>query len=197
MTLREACKRALGVACVCGATTSAAEAPESIVGTWRADMNRTMQEMLSEFAATQRRALAERQAPEGNGGFLLGDMSSSKQAPMPPPTPSADPTITVTITDETMTWETPNQPTKTFSYKVTGGNAALVHLELIDEEGKQTAGSVRLIEGGLAMDLPGGECPPPKPAGDDPFTSGDLAETTAAEPPRCQALKVLYFKPAD
>jgi hypothetical protein len=95
---------------------------------------------------------------------IVGTWDLAPIAPVGAPSSSVavvKPTLSLTITAETYTWDPGCAPATTFSYEVVGGNARLVVVDLVDAGGKHITRNIRLVEEGLAFDLPATECRSP------------------------------------
>jgi hypothetical protein len=98
---------------------------------------------------------------------IVGTWDLAPTAPLGAPSSSvavAKPTLTLTITADTYTWDPGCAPATTFNYQIVGGNAGLVVVDLVDASGKHVTRNIRLVEKGLAFDVPATECRSPSAA---------------------------------
>ena len=119
--------------------TALGEVPESIVGTWRLDMTRTMNEYFDQIVQAQ---------PESKSAQLPQEARTvlAEQAE------EMNPEVTFSITKDTMTVTQGNEEPINTPYTVIGGNSRLVIIESTDDNGYETVLNIRLVEGGIATE---------------------------------------------
>jgi hypothetical protein len=118
----------------------AAETPGSIVGVWTLDLARTMAEHIQAVS---------REHPEL---FPQGTLQS-RRATVPS---EAQQSLlgTLTITDDEMIQANPTSGTTISRYRVIGGNAGSLTLEITGDDGIESVAEVRFVEGGFVIRSP-------------------------------------------
>ncbi len=115
----------------------AAETPGSIVGIWTLDLARTMAE---HFQAVSREhpALFPQRTPQSQGATVPSEAQQWALG-------------TLTITDEEMIQTNPRSGTTISRYRVIGGNAGSLTLEIAGDDGIESVAQVRFVEGGFVI----------------------------------------------
>ena len=120
------------------AVNSLAQAPDSIIGVWHFDAVRTMTEAL------------ERRAEKEPERFTREMVDAQRVSIASLPT-QAVPEVTLTISETTISTKNRSMSATSYPYRVIGGNARLVIVEVTDEQGFQTITNVHLLEDGIAI----------------------------------------------
>jgi hypothetical protein len=118
--------------------SSVGEAPESILGTWHFDLVRTMTEHIDRVA-------------QARPDLISAEAAALQKSQLPELAKQARAQATVTITEDTIISRTGDDRIQS-SYRVIGGNSALVMIESTDEEGYTSVTHVRLVDGGIAIE---------------------------------------------
>lgn len=118
----------------------AADTPSSIVGIWTLDLTRTMTEHIQNVS---------REHPDlVPPGTVQGHIATI-------PDQAQQPSLgTLTITDDEMISNNPMTGTTISRYRVIGGNAASLTIEVTDEEGLEFLTQIRFHEGGIVIRTP-------------------------------------------
>ncbi len=194
---------------------SAAEIPDSIVGTWQFDLLRTVSEQVDRVA---------RLHPD----IINPDMAKAQKSALSKSTDMPETHILLTVSEDTITVEGTDSFLTTNSYTVIGGNSRLLVVESTDEDGYRSVLNIRLVDGGIAVETTDCRNNPEQcerdlqrtkeklreryqgrsaensptdvdPAGAVLSAEGSILEGTLAAPDRDEVtrLKWVYFKPAE
>ena len=118
----------------------AAETPDSIVGVWTLDLTRTMAEHIP-AVSREHPELFPQPTLQSRRATVLSEAQQSALG-------------TLTITDDEMIQTNPTSGTTISRYRVIGGNAASLTLEITRDDGIESVAQVRFVEGGFAIRSP-------------------------------------------
>lgn len=140
-----------GLACwllVLAPLTSLGDVPESIIGTWRLDLPRTVEQLIDQHPRPSAEAPATDSTRAADGSSVVLAPAYQDHA-----TELADPSnTTMTITEATISTTSRDMATVTVPYRVIGGNSRLVMIETQDDAGNESVVNIRLVEDGLAIE---------------------------------------------
>lgn len=118
----------------------AAEMPGSIVGVWTLDLARTMAEHIHAVSREHPELFPQR-TPQNQ---LAPATSEAQQSSLG----------TLTITNDEMIQTNPGSGTTISRYRVIGGNAGSLTLEVTGHDGSESVAEIRFVEGGFAIRSP-------------------------------------------
>jgi len=124
---------------ILSSTTAWGEVPESILGAWKVDMVRTMNEHIDRIAQTYPDLGHVKDYEAARADLVKRAVEMNSQ-------------LIVTFSKNTITSASAKMEPVTAPYTVIGGNSRLVVIESTDDDGYETVVNIRLVEGGIAFE---------------------------------------------
>lgn len=120
-------------------TVTFGETPESIIGTWQFDVVRTMTEHMDRIAEDRPEISETDEFKQAKASFARNAETVNAQ-------------VQLTFTEDTMTSKSSDIGAISGSYKLIGGNAGLMVIQITDDKGQEFVNNIWLVEGGIAIE---------------------------------------------